>query len=218
MNAKKRVSLLLLCAIPALYAESQEPFSGFVVGLNLGADLLTGSNKYESPTGAGESSLRKIGMAYGLSFGYMKLMPSKVLWGGEVYYTVRSTKATQNMFTTMGEGTLTVQHKNSMGIAALVGMAANPRLVAYGKFALESNMFDMSYKSLARGAQDKSEKKRILGMIPGAGMMYKLSDSILVGIEYAYAVMKELKTDAGAVKSSYKPAQNRLMANIRYLF
>lgn len=218
MRAQKLLSILSVCALHSIYAQSHNPFTGFFVGLNVGADLLTGSNQYKSTRGSGESSLRKFGAAYGACMGYMRLMPSKVLWGSEVYYTMHSAKATQKMMTTIEEGNLNVQHKNSMGVSALMGMAANPRLVAFGKFSLESSTFDIAYTGLTGGVEDQSQKKRSLSIIPGTGVMYKLSDSIVLGVEYAYALMKEIKTEVGEMQCSYKPAQNRLMGSLRYLF
>ena len=149
----------------------------------------------------------------------MKLTQSKVLWGGEVYYEARSLKAKQKMTTLIAEGDLSISHKNSMGVSGMVGMAANPKLIAYGKFSLESNSFELKFKNLARGAEDKKLAKRTFGMLPGAGMLYKLNDSILVGLEYSFAVLKEIKTTPStAITSTYSPSENRASANIRWIF
>ncbi|HCU06496.1 MAG TPA: hypothetical protein DIC42_02795 [Holosporales bacterium] len=214
----KAVTLLLCGLLSTKITQAKEPFTGIYLSLKAGGDLLTGKHKYETVGGANETTLRKIGMSYGFGVGYMKLTPSKVLWGGEVYYEGRSLKAKQKMVTIIDEGELTVSHKNSMGISGMVGMAANPKLIAYGKFSLESNSFELNFKNLARGAENKKLAKRTFGMLPGAGMLYKLSDSILVGVEYSLAVLKEIKTTPGTITSTYSPSENRASANIRWLF
>lgn len=214
----KAVTLFLCGLLSTKITHAKEPFTGIFLSLKAGGDLLTGKHKYETVGGINESTLRKIGMSYGLGLGYMKLTPSKVLWGGEVYYEGRSLKAKQKMATNIDEGELTVSHKKSMGLSCMVGMAANPKLVAYGKFSLESNSFELNYQNLARGAESSKMSKRIVGILPGAGILYKLSDSILVGAEYSFAVLKEIKTTPGTITSTYTPVENRVSANIRWLF
>jgi opacity protein-like surface antigen len=214
----KAMTLLLCGLLSSKVMHAKEPFTGIFLSLKAGGDLLTGKHKYETVGGANESTLRKIGISYGFGLGYMKLAPSKVLWGGEVYYEGRSLKAKQKMATVIDEGELTVSHKNAMGLSGMVGMAANPKLVAYGKFSLESNSFELNFKNLARGAENKKITKRTLGMLPGTGLLYRLSDSILVGMEYSFAVLKEIKTTPGTITSTYSPAENRLSTNVRWLF
>lgn len=218
-NQKIRTAVLLAYGLLSTSTvQAKEPFTGFFLALKAGGDLLTGKHKYQTPAGENEATLRKIGMSYGLGAGYMKLTQSKLLWGGEVYYEARSLKAKQEMSTAIAEGTLNVSHKNSMGISGMVGMAANPKLIAYGKFSLESNSFELNFKNLARGSEDKKLTKRTFGMLPGAGMLYRLNDSILVGLEYSFAVLKEIKTTPGTITSTYNPSENRVSANLRWIF
>ena len=87
------------------------------------------------------------------------------------------------------------------------------------KGALESNLFELNFKNLARGAEDKKITKRSFGMLPGAGMLYKLNDSILLGLEYSLAVLKEIKTNPGSsITSIYSPSENSVSANVRWIF
>ncbi|PIZ34340.1 MAG: hypothetical protein COY39_00460 [Alphaproteobacteria bacterium CG_4_10_14_0_8_um_filter_37_21] len=219
-HQKTKITALLACGLLSTsIAQAKEPFTGFFLCLKAGGDLLTGKNKYQTPAGENESTLRKMGMSYGLGAGYMKLTSSKLLLGGEVYYEGRSLKAKQKMSTTIFEGDLNVSHKNSMGLSGMVGMAANPKIIAYGKLSLESNLFELNFKNLARGAEDKKITKRSFGMLPGAGMLYKLNDSILLGLEYSLAVLKEIKTNPGSsITSIYSPSENRVSANVRWIF
>lgn len=211
---KKRLMFLLL-ASPLI---AKEAFTGFFIGAKAGGDLLTGKNKYQSANGDGKSTLRKIGGVAGLGAGYMYLNAKKMLMGGEVYYDIRTAKTTQTMATTIPEGKFNVAHKNSIGIAAFVGAAANPKLVAYAKFAYELNSFEIKLTNLPNGAADVKLNKRISGLLPGAGIMYKLSDSIIVGAEYSYAILTDLKTTAGTLNTTYSPAENRVSGSIRWIF
>lgn len=211
---KKR--LLLLAFITPLMAK--EPFTGGFIGLKAGGDLLTGQNKYQSLNGDGKSTLRKLGGSAGLSAGYMYLNAKKMLMGGEVYYDMRTAKATQTMATAIAEGKFNVAHKNSIGVTGFIGAAANPKLVAFAKFSIESNAFEIKFTNLPNGAADVKLNKRITGFLPGAGVMYKLSDSIIVGAEYSYAVLSDLKTKAGNLNATYSPAENRASATFRWIF
>lgn len=218
-NKKITVAALLTCGLlSSSPVQAKEPFTGFFLCLKAGADLLTGTHKYQTLAGENEATLRKIGMSYGLGAGYMKLTSSKLLWGGEVYYEARSLKAKQQLVTAAAEGDLNISHKNSMGVSGMVGMAANPKLIAYGKLSLESNVFELKFKNLARGAEDKKLTKRSFGMLPGGGILYKLNDSILLGVEYSFAVLKEIKTTPGTITGTYSPSENRVSANIRWIF
>ncbi len=205
-------------------------FNGFYVGGHLGLGLLQGTHTYTNGgSTAGTQKVKAIGYLAGINAGYLKLMSgSNMVVGGEVYYTLAGPKSSQNLQIPGGlvEGKANISHKSAMGGALIAGALLNPKVLMYAKLGYELDKFNLKYTGLTFQAQTtESYTKSTRAFVPGAGALYKISESLLVGGEYGYAKMGKLKprSDQVAINGAqrgytFTPTEHRLTAKVVYVF
>ena len=205
-------------------------FGGVFLGAHGGLALLTGIHKYTKATPQdGKITMNEPGYLAGLQAGYLHYAEaSRILIGVELYFSMTGINSQKDLKADGGpiEGQVKFKHRSAMGMAILSGIAINPKVALYGKVALESNKFNLSYTSLTF-QKPTSEKfdASLRGFVLGGGLYYKVASAILLGAEYGYSIMKKTqpRSDTVAVNGvrrgySFSPNEHRLVAKINYLF
>lgn len=225
-NMKKIVLTALLSLPIACFANcnaAKRPFTGIFVGGGAGASLMTGEHVYTAGSilsaDSGKLAMRGFGLVVNAVAGYMHLTEGKTWFAGELYFNAKTTKAKKDMNTNSNQGTVEIKNKNTFGLAALIGTPLNPRVIMYAKAGFEMGSFSFKYTNLTTTPSEKSISKRLNSVIPSAGVMYSMTDSLLLGGEYAYAVStKKIKISDTEPTADFKPAEHRLVGSIRYVF
>ena len=206
-------------------------FSGFYLGAQAGGTLMRGDLNYtdQNVQQNTTSHTRGMGMAFGGHLGYLyQLTDSHMLVLGEGYFIKESTKsksADMTFQTSATKGVFTVQPKSNYGASVGFGAFMNSKFNLYGKIGFESKGLDTTY-TLPNQALANGVKKSAWSIAPGAGFMYKVTDSIALNPEYTYVVGKKYKvlgqiTNADGTYTkgiSFTPTEHRLMLKLNYMF
>jgi opacity protein-like surface antigen len=229
MMKKNKLSLALALLIGGASA-ANAGFGGFYVGGQLGLALMQGTHTYTNGgTTPGTQKAKAFGYLGGLNAGYLRQPgDSNVILGGELYFLLAGPKASKDLQIPGGpiEGKANLSHKYAMGGALILGTLMNPKVMVYGKLAYEFDKFDLKYTGLTFQAPNSQDfKKTTTGFVPGAGLLYKVNTSLLVGGEYGYAMMKKMqpRKDSVAINGvqrgfMFTPSEHRITAKVIYLF
>ncbi|CAO4834628.1 MAG: hypothetical protein CNLJKLNK_00169 [Holosporales bacterium] len=220
---KKIRYILPFMALTTVFAEEKKPFTGVYVGGMLGGNLLGGDIEFTNTANKGKVAARKFGMLGGLCAGYMKFSDNKAWFAGEIYFNAKTGKDTKEMKDSVADvslGTLQLQNKSILGGAVLIGAAVNPKLVVYAKAAYEMSSYSFDFKGLTTATTTYSTKKNISSVVPTAGALYKLSESLLVGVEGGYVISTKTisLTFNEAYNVTYKPTEYRVSLTARWVF
>jgi opacity protein-like surface antigen len=221
---KKFLFTFFSCQIFCLYADAatpqvKKPFTGIFFGAGGGASLLGGEHAYKIGADSGKLNMRGFGALLSAAAGYMWLTDTKAWFAGELYFYAKTAKSSKVMKNITNEGDVTIKNRSTLGIAGLLGGAVNPRLMMYAKAGFETGTFSFNYKNLTTPPNAKTNSTRMQAVVPGAGMLYTLTDAVLVGGEYGYMLStKKLKASDASPVADYKPTEHRIMATIRYVF
>jgi opacity protein-like surface antigen len=227
MSFSPKFRLLNLIAFTTFYIASVTvgwaKFKGPFLGVHGGIALLTGVHKYTNATPQeGKVILNDPGYIAGLQAGY-----SKIIIGVELYFSKTGINTQKNLQVAGGtiEGQVTIQHRSAMGLAVLSGLVLNPKVALYGKLAIETNKFNLKYNNLTfQTPTTVIYDSSLRGIVPGAGIFYKLTKEIVVGGEYDYSLIKKTqpRSDndpvAGVARGfSFSPNEHRLMVKVNYI-
>jgi hypothetical protein len=221
---RNRFWLVMASLMGASITAASANFTGFYAGGTVGAAMLQGTHEYSNGTSspAGKQKVNAIGYLAGGNLGYIKQMgDSKLVLGGEAYAAMAGPNAKKDLQIPNGpiEGKANISHKMILGAGIIIGAVMNPK-------AYEMNKFELKYTNLTYGTVP-SEKftKSIRGIVPSLGALCKVSNSLLVGAEYSYALMGKLepRKDTTVINGaqrgySYTPTEHRVVAKIVYLF
>ncbi|NBT84987.1 MAG: hypothetical protein EBT45_00555 [Alphaproteobacteria bacterium] len=228
---RNRFWLVMASLMGASITAASANFTGFYAGGTVGAAMLQGTHEYSNGTSspAGKQKVNAIGYLAGGNLGYIKQMgDSKLVLGGEAYAAMAGPNAKKDLQIPNGpiEGKANISHKMILGAGIIIGAVMNPKVMMYTKLAYEMNKFELKYTNLTYGTVP-SEKftKSIRGIVPSLGALCKVSNSLLVGAEYSYALMGKLepRKDTTVINGaqrgySYTPTEHRVVAKIVYLF
>lgn len=230
MIKKNKISLTLALLVGGVSAATATGFNGFYLGAHVGGAMLQGTHTYTNG-GSKPGAQKTKGISYlaGINAGYLKQMgASNMVVGGEAYFSMAGPKASLNLQIPDGplEGKANISHKSAMGGALIAGALLNPKVLMYVKLAYELDKFTFKYTALTfQTPTSESYSKTTRAFVPGAGALYKVSESLLVGGEYGYAKIKKMqpRTDAVALNGAqrgytYAPEEHRLTAKIVYVF
>lgn len=220
---KKIKYILPLIAGATLFAEDNKPFTGIYAGGMFGGTLLGGEVEFTNTANKGKVSARKFGMLGGACAGYMKFTDNKTWFAGEVYFntkTGKDTKQMQDAAAGVPLGSMTLQNKSIFGGAILVGAAVNPKIIVYAKAAYEMASYAFEFKDLTSQPTVYSTKKNVSNVVPTAGVLYRLSDSLLVGLEGGYVISTKTisLTFNQSYSVTYKPTEYRAGLTARWVF
>lgn len=204
-------------------SSAKKPFTGPFAFARAGGVMLKGEHVITSSNGTGKDAMQSIGFNFGGGGGYITMTDKKVIMGAEAYLDMYAGKCNKNLNTNQREGKVSIQHKYAYGVGVIAGAAANPKLIMYAKTSLEFNTFELKYSELTGQAQpSESYKKTVKGIVPGAGALYRLSDSFLVGGEYTYAILTKVepRSNSGtpARTFTFKPAEHRANVRLMWIF
>lgn len=228
---KTRLLLTMFSLMGAGITNASADFTGLYVGGNVGVAMLQGTHQYSNGTSApaGKQKVNALGYLAGANFGYIKQMgDSKLVMGGEIFGDMAGPSAKKDLQIPDGsiEGKVNFKHKMILGGGIILGGVMNPKVLVYTKLAYEMNKFELKYTNLTYGTVPMEKyTKSIRGIVPSAGVLYKLTNSLLVGGEYSYALMAKLEPRKdktvinGAQRGySYTPTEHRLTVKFAYLF
>jgi hypothetical protein len=213
-------SLQICCPlVEAASAPIKRPFTGIFFGAGAGGTMLSGEHAYQTALDSGKLNMRGFGALLSAAAGYMWLTDSKAWFAGELYFYAKTAKASKVMKNITNEGTVTIKNRSTLGVAGMMGGAVNPKLMMYAKAGFETGSFSFNYADLTTTPGTKTSSKRMQAVVPGAGLLYTMTDAVLVGGEYGYMLStKKLKASEAAPIADYKPTEHRIMATIRYVF
>ncbi|MCX7338047.1 MAG: outer membrane beta-barrel protein [Alphaproteobacteria bacterium] len=208
-------------------APATAKIGGFYVGAHVGAEALQGTHTYSNGIGSsGKQKVSAFGYLAGLSVGYLKqLQASPMVFGGEIYGSMAGPKAKKNLQIVDGpiEGSATLSHKYSIGGAVMAGAAINPKILMYTKLGYEIDKIAMDYTFPTQPTEKYTKSSTTY--IPGAGVLYTVSPSLLIGAEYGYAIIKKMqpRKDAVAINGasrgySFSPVAQRVTIKAIYMF
>lgn len=221
-----RIALLTLASCVSSYAATKGPF----ISLNVGPVFQTGKHTYTNGAGGeGKQTIKSFGGTGGVSLGYLhEPAGSKLIFGGEVYGGITTINAKKDLIITGGtmEGKVNIKPKNFFGVAMIAGMSINPKVILYGLLGYEFSRFSFEYSNLTfQTPTAQKYSKTTKGMAPGAGAMYKLTDSIILGAEYTMnlqgkLVLRKDDTPINGVKRGYEYSglSHRVTARLIYVF
>lgn len=197
---------LLSTAIATSAMADTNKMTGFYVGVNGGYGVGHSESK-STPVG----NLPKVthgmkGFVGGLHAGYQKDFGCMVA-GLELAGNLSANKGKDEALSP----TLTFKRKNAFGAAARLGFKANSWLV-YGKLGYESAKFAVSQRT--------SSGKRHNAFVPGLGMETMLTNNVMFGGEWTYAMYSNKKHAVltSPEKVSLKPSFSDFKLRLGYKF
>jgi opacity protein-like surface antigen len=227
-------NILLLSVAAAMLATPAS--AGFYLGAQAGGALMRGDINYTDKNLQQDTMghTRAMGAAFGAHLGYLYQLNSHMFVLGEGYFIKESGKSKSNDLTfqtttsassATTKGAFTVQPKSNYGAALGFGAFMNPKFNLYAKVGFESKGLTTTY-TLPNASPANGTKKSAWSISPGAGCMYKITDSIAINPEYTYVVGKKYKvlpqtTNADGTYSksiNFTPTEHRLMLKLNYMF
>lgn len=228
---KTRLLLTMFSLMGAGIISASAEFTGLYAGGNVGIALLGGTHQYSNGTSAlaGKQKVNTLGYLAGANFGYLRQMgDSKLVLGGEIFGDLAGPNAKKDLQIADGpiEGKVNVSHKMILGGGIILGGVMNPKVLVYTKLAYEMNKFELKYTNLTYGSvPTEKHTKSVRGIVPSAGVLYKVTNSLLVGGEYSYALMAKLepRKDSTVINGAqrgynYTPTEHRVTVKFVYLF
>ena len=221
--------ILLLSAVAVVLATPTS--AGFYLGAQAGGALMRGDVNYTDKNIQQNtiSHTRGMGPAFGAHLGYLyQLNNSHIFVLGEGYFIKEATKAKSATLTFQSNSTVpggfSVKPTSNYGVALGVGAFMNPKFNLYAKVGFESKGLTTTY-TLPNASPVNGTKKSAWSISPGAGFMYKITDSVAINPEYTYVIGKKYKvlpqttnTDGTYSKSiSFTPTEHRLMLKLNYM-
>lgn len=222
--------ILLLSAVTALF--SSPAISSFYLGAQAGGTLMRGDVNYTDQNVQQNtiSHTRGMSAAFGAHLGYLyQLTNNHMFVLGEAFFIKKSTKSKTVNLTFQSDPTIpgkfSTQPTNNYGVALGFGGFLNPKFNLYGKVGFESKGLTTTY-TLPNETPTNGTKKSAWAISPGAGFMYKITNSIALNPEYTYVMGKKYKvlpqtqnTNGTYSKSiSFTPTEHRLMIKLNYMF
>lgn len=220
----KKICLMLGALTLTSTAAFSHAYGGFYVGAGLGAGVARSEHKFTDATGQGKVSYTKVGGLYEFFTGYMQEVgSSRTMVGGEAYMTASTAKEKENLGTN-GQpvvGTVTIKREPAYGVAAILGKLVNPKVMVYAKIAYEMAKYKLDYRFTgANAALSGVKKPSYNGVVPGAGVNYKINANLIVGAEYSFAGTygKKKVIDANGVVCEFNPGEHRFAVRAAYIF
>ncbi len=224
MNHKLSKAFLVTSLLIPAY--SWASFGGAYVGVHGGGVLLKGTHTYSNSSNQGVQKLNAFSYLGGAHAGYLSEMGgSKAVVGIEAYYTITGLKPKKDLIVDGGtlDGQVTVRHKSSMGAAVLTGVAVNPKVVMYIRAGFERASFQMQYSQLKfQSPNSQTYSKSTTAIVPGAGILYKMSERITIAGEYQHPLYNKIapRTDTVAPLIGYivNPVEHRVTLKVSMTF
>jgi len=222
----------LLAAVAVVFTTPS--FANFYLGAQAGGSLMRGNINIADQNVQQNtlSHTRGMGADFGAQLGYLyQLTASKMFILGEGYFIKESGKsklyglAFQTPITTTPAG-FSVKPTNNYGAALGFGLFMNPKFNVYAKVGFESKGITTTYTLPGQTQTIAGVKKTAWSISPGAGFMYKITDSIAINPEYTYVIGKTYKVlpqtkNADGTYSkciTFTPTEHRLMIKLNYMF
>lgn len=207
-------------------AYSWASFGGVYVGVHGGGVLLKGSHTYSNGSNQGVQKLNSFSYLGGAHAGYLsEVGGSKAVVGIEGYYTMMGLKPKKDLIVDGGtlSGQVTIRHKSSMGAAILAGVAVNPKVVMYIRAGFEKANFQMQYSQLTfQTPNSQTYNKSATAIVPGAGVLYKVSERVTIAGEYHHPLYSKMtpRADTAAPFIGYivNPVEHRMVLKISMTF
>jgi hypothetical protein len=224
MNHKLSKAFLITSLLIPTY--SWASFGGVYVGVHGGGVLLKGTHTYSNSSNQGVQKLNSFSYLGGAHAGYLSEMGgTKAVVGIEAYYTMTGLKPKKDLQVDGGvlEGKVVVRHKSSMGAAVLTGVAVNPKVVMYIRAGFEKASFQMQYSQLTfQTPNSQAYNKSTTAIVPGAGILYKMSERITIAGEYQHPLYNKIapRTDTVAPLIGYivNPVEHRITLKVSMTF
>lgn len=226
---KRKIAGLALVAMMAAQP-THATFGGFRVGLGLGLQMLQGRHTYTGPgSPLSDQHIRLSAFSYALGAhgGYLfELTSEKLVFGLEAYLLMPGAKPSKSLQLVNSankiDGQVNIQHKNSIGVAATVGMMLNPKVLVYVNLGIEMAKFELKYSNSAVAAFPTHKVSRsFTGFTPSLGGDYKFSPHLLIGAQVSAPFLKAFTNTAtppGPGRTyKYKPVERRLLIRFTYL-
>lgn len=212
------IGLLTLTTTAAM----SNSYGGAFVGGGIGVGGMRAEGKYtDAVQGEGKTNFNKFGAAYQLHGGYLtEIGTSKTMVGGEIYLSGSSAKKASNIGVDGGAvaGSLNLKRSVGYGFAVIAGKLVNPKVMVYGRVGYEMSRYNIDL-NLTGGVQPQSIKKTFSGVVPGAGIDYKVAPNVLVGVEYNYAGLfgNKVVYEQGNQKVEVNPTEHRLLVKASFM-
>ena len=217
MNHKLSKAFLITSLLIPAY--SWASFGGVYVGVHGGGALLKGTHTYSKNSNQGVQKLNSFSYLGGAHAGYLSEMgETKAVVGVEAYYTITGLKPKKDLQVDGGilDGKVVVRHKSSMGAAVLTGVAVNPKVVMYIRAGFEKASFQM------QSPNSQAYSKSTTAIVPGAGILYKMSERITIAGEYQHPLYNKIapRTDTVAPLIGYivNPVEHRVTLKVSMTF
>jgi outer membrane immunogenic protein len=182
------------------YASSNNDMTGLYVGGNIGYGSGTNHILAEDEDVPGDVMHLKSGMkgmGGGLHLGFQQMFNNLVA-GIE---TSASLNNSNGIGINMKNGTenlrISVKRKNSFGVSGRLGTIINNWLV-YGKIGYENAKFCFSAKD---ESESEYKSRRLNGFVPGIGFETLLTQNVMLGAEWSYAMYKNKNFDETKIKA-----------------
>lgn len=198
------------------------PYGGVFAGIGLGGIMLKNQTKYiDALSGEGKTNFSKAGFAYQLHGGYLhEIGTSRTMIGFDLYFNSGSAKRQGNVGVSglAAAGTLEQKRGMGFGLGIITGKLINPQVMLYGRIGIESVKYKMKLTLTGQPSIDSNVSYG--GIVPGAGVSYKVAPNLLVGAEYHYAGLFKNKEmfKQGNLALQVKPVEHRAMIKLSYLF
>ena len=165
---------MAVLAISIMAAPVQAAFGGLRLGVNLGVQLLQGRHFYAGPNSPSLDMIKrisKVGSLLGAHGGYLFELDNKFVVGFEAYYLMPGTNTSFNLSLLNGpvEGSVSIKHTRSIGLAGTLGMMLNPKVLAYLNLGYESASFRFNYNINVAGATSPTLNHKFNGLMVGLG-------------------------------------------------
>lgn len=216
-----RICQVISAFILTTTAAVSNNYGGVFVGGGLGMGGMRSESKYtDIVQGNGKTNLNKFGAAYQLHTGYLtEIGSSKTMVGGEIYLNGSSAKKEGDIGIDGGAvvGSMSLKRSLGYGVALIAGKLVNPKVMVYARIAYEMSRYNIDLK--LAGAQSQSIKKTYSGVVPGAGIDYKVAPNVIVGLGYDYAGLFGNKAvyEQGNQKIEVNPSEHRIMAKVSFV-
>jgi opacity protein-like surface antigen len=102
---------------------------------------------------------------------------------------------------------LSIKKTDSIEAVARLGVVVNQTTLPYLKVGVVSSQFKSGNVS-----------KRLSGLVVGAGVDFKVSPKVMMGLGYSYATYKKLETKLAGLPVEVKPVSHNVMVRVAYHF
>lgn len=194
----KKLALALVAATTFAGAASADLKTGYYLGVGVGGNSITAPFKASTAGGAtsvsGDLGRNRVeGSVYG-GYGYVN---GCNYLGAEVGFTFTGGKAGLNAQIAGTTGLFSIERRNIINAAFLIGQKFSPSTMFYVRLGMNSNQYREN--AYVNGAQI-NKKTRKVSFAPGVGMEGAVTKNVRVRMQYVYDLGNSLPA-TGKVKT-----------------